>query len=110
MTPTLHDRILESFSLHQLTNPVIMSGYGATEMASSLVMYRPGVLDTICKQRTTVGRIRKPIQVKIMEDRLELKSDQIGEIYLFSPDRVRGYLNQPDLEWFATGDLGSLGM
>ena len=45
-----------------------MSGYGATEMASSMVMYRPGVLDDLEKQKMTVGRVRKPIQVKIIDD------------------------------------------
>ena len=64
MTPSLHDRILEAFQKNQKTNPVIMSGYGATEMASSMVMYRPGVLDNVDKQRMTVGRARKPIQVR----------------------------------------------
>ena len=64
MTPSLHDRILEAFRKNQKTNPVIMSGYGATEMASSMVMYRPGVLDNVEKQRMTVGRARKPIQVR----------------------------------------------
>ena len=64
MTPSLHDRILEAFQKNQKTNPVIMSGYGATEMASSMVMYRPGVLDNVEKQRMTVGRARKPIQVR----------------------------------------------
>ena len=45
----------------------------------------------------------------IDDDGIELKSNEIGEICLLSPDRVRGYLGKPDLEWFHTGDLGSLG-
>ena len=68
MTPSLHDRILDAFQKKQKTNPVVMSGYGATEMASSMVMYRPGVLDDLEKQKMTVGRVRKPIQVKIIDD------------------------------------------
>ena len=51
-----------------------------------------------------------PIQVKIIDDDgVELKPNEIGEICLLSPDRVRGYLGKPDLDWFHTGDLGSLG-
>lgn len=110
MTPSLHDRILEAFQKKQKSNPVVMSGYGATEMASSMVMYRPGVLDDLEKQKMTVGRVRKPIQVKIIDDDgKELSPNEIGEICLLSPDRVRGYLGKPDLYWFHTGDLGTLG-
>ena len=62
------------------------------------------------KQRNTVGRVRKSLEVKILDDNeKEVKSGEIGEIYFYSPDQVRGYLNQPDLKWLATGDLGSIG-
>ena len=62
------------------------------------------------EQRNTVGRVRKPLQVKILDDNeKEVNSGEIGEIYFYSPDQVRGYLNQPDLKWLATGDLGSIG-
>ena len=65
VTPTyLFVSLLKAFQKNQKTNPVIMSGYGATEMASSMVMYRPGVLDDVEKQKMTVGRARKPIQVR----------------------------------------------
>ena len=73
-------------------------------------MYRPGVLDDVDKQRTTVGRARQSIQVLVLdENRKEVGCNEIGDIYLKSPDQVRGYLGKPDLDWLETGDLGSLG-
>ena len=78
-------------------------------MASSQVMFRPGVLDNVDKQRTTVGRVRKPVQVKILDENGKtVEFNEIGQIYLKSADQVRGYLGKDDLDWLDTGDLGSL--
>ncbi|HLY92305.1 MAG TPA: AMP-binding protein, partial [Candidatus Angelobacter sp.] len=79
----------------------IMEGYGLTETSPTLSVNRRGAFKI-----GSVGKINEGLQVKIAED---------GEILVKGPTVFKGYWHMPDETraafadgWFKTGDIGEL--
>ena len=79
----------------------IMEGYGLTETSPTLSVNRRGAFKI-----GTVGKVNEGVQLKIAED---------GEILVKGPTVFKGYWNMPEETrnsfvdgWFKTGDIGEL--
>ncbi len=79
----------------------VMEGYGLTETSPTLSVNRPGEF-----RIGSVGRVNEGLQLKIAED---------GEILVKGPTVFKGYWQMPDETraafsegWFKTGDIGEL--
>jgi len=79
----------------------IMEGYGLTETSPTLSVNRRGALKI-----GSVGKVNEGVQLKIAED---------GEIMVKGPTVFKGYWNMPEEThaafvdgWFKTGDIGEL--
>ena len=79
----------------------IMEGYGLTETSPTLSVNRPGAFKI-----GSVGKVNEGLQLKIAED---------GEILVKGPTVFKGYWEMPDETraaftdgWFKTGDIGEL--
>lgn len=96
----------------------LMEGYGATEMSPVVAVNVPDYLEGHSKQRGmkpgTVGHPVPGVAVKVVEPAtgVLLPSNQEGLLLVKGPNRMVGYLNQPEktaevLEngWYRTGDI-----
>jgi acyl-[acyl-carrier-protein]-phospholipid O-acyltransferase/long-chain-fatty-acid--[acyl-carrier-protein] ligase len=96
----------------------LMEGYGATEMSPVVAVNVPDYLEGHSKQRGmkpgTVGHPVPGVAVKVVDPAtgLLLPSNQEGLLLVKGPNRMVGYLNQPEktaevLEngWYKTGDI-----
>ena len=77
------------------------------------IVCRTGLLDTDYAKANTVGRINPApgydIRIRNIETGEiieETGESAVGEIEALSPIRIRGYKDQPTIDWFVTGDLG----
>jgi acyl-CoA synthetase (AMP-forming)/AMP-acid ligase II len=101
----LHDEfsapVVCAFGMTEATHQVCTTGFGDTESPAG--------------STGLVGRSTGP-QVRIAgPDGLELPAGAVGEVWLYGPTVVRGYLGDPAITaanftdgWLRTGDLGSL--
>lgn len=90
------------------------SGYGLTETNASGCVIS---LDDYQKRPDSTGRALPPCcDIKIVGERGDCGTDEVGEIWIRTAANFRGYLNLPDDTaraitpdgWFRTGDLGRL--
>ena len=96
----------------------LMEGYGATEMSPVVAVNVPDFLEGHNKQRGmkpgTVGHPVPGVAVKVVDPETGelLNSSQEGLLLVKGPNRMVGYLNQPQKTaeafrdgWYATGDI-----
>jgi acyl-CoA synthetase (AMP-forming)/AMP-acid ligase II len=89
------------------------TGYGLTETCG-VVSMNSG--DFFVAKPKTVGPALPVVEAKIVDDQgNEMASGQVGELLVYGPQNVRGYLNKPEATeeafpngWFATGDLATI--
>ena len=99
--------------------PILQQGYGSSEVLPPLTMLqqRDHLIDgrpAPAEQLTSVGRVVKGVQVKVVSDAgAALQAGEIGQILVKSPTVFDGYLDRPDLTaqvlhegWFRIGDVG----
>ncbi len=90
----------------------LLEGYGLTEStvgATCNPLAGP-------RKAGTVGRVLPEMDIRILDDAGRvLARGEIGEVALFGPNIMRGYLNQPEKTaealrdgWLHTGDVGSI--
>lgn len=106
--PELVQRVEKSFSRGR---PGI--GYGMTETNA----YGPsnGGDDYVRKPRST-GRVLPVMQIKVADDQgVEVPRGDVGEIYFYGPNLIRGYWNRPEATaetivdgWLRSGDIGRM--
>jgi len=96
--------------------PVVYQGYGQTE-AGSISMLTPGDIEhDPAGVLGSVGRAHPTVALSVRDEAgAELRSGQVGEIYVQSPYLMAGYWDQPDetrdafqAGWLRTRDLGYL--
>ena len=89
------------------------TGYGLTETCG-VVSMNSG--DFFVSKPKTVGPPLPVVEAKIVDEQGEtLSTGSVGELLVYGPQNVRGYLNKPEATaeafpngWFATGDLATL--
>jgi len=89
------------------------TGYGLTETCG-VVSMNSG--DFFVSKPKTVGPALPVVEAKIVDDQgNEVDSGTVGELLVYGPQNVRGYLNKPEATeeafpngWFATGDLATI--
>ncbi len=89
------------------------TGYGLTETCG-VVSVNSG--DFFVDKPKTVGPPLPVVEAKIVDDRGdEVPRGQVGELAVYGPNNVRGYLNKPEATaeafpegWFRTGDLATM--
>ena len=89
------------------------TGYGLTETCG-VVSMNSG--DFFVSKPKTVGPALPVVEAKIVDDQAnEVNSGIVGELLVYGPQNVRGYLNKPEATeeafpngWFATGDLATI--
>lgn len=89
------------------------TGYGLTETCG-VVSVNSG--DFFVDKPKTVGPPLPVVEAKIVDDRGdEMPRGQVGELVVYGPNNVRGYLNKPEATaeafpegWFRTGDLATM--
>lgn len=108
MTRTIYEKIEAAWLKSHGTKPLIISGYGATEVGGLPV--RCGLFDKREDQINTVGQIQHGGGVRIIdpETREEInKPDVVGEIEMFTVSRMIGYIgHEQNITWFSPGDYG----
>ena len=84
--------------------------YGMTETASQIVTLSP---EYALKKLGSAGKPLFPSQLKIMNEKQEMRSGEIGEIIVKGPNVTSGYYNRQKATlqsiqngWLYTGDLG----
>jgi len=89
------------------------TGYGLTE-TNGVVSINAG--DFFVHKPKTVGPPLPVVEARILDEAgNELPPGQVGELVVYGPQNVRGYLNKPEATaeafpngWFRTGDLATL--
>ena len=91
----------------------LLRGYGMTEL------FRPiSYLAADPRERPeAIGRAVPGVELRVVnDDGARLAPEEVGELQVWSPARLEGYLNIPDGPdalsgdgWFATGDLARIG-
>ena len=99
----------------------LLEGYGCTELAPVVSVNLPDVIHGAEKQignkPSTVGHPLPGVSVKIIDPNTEesLATGQEGLLLVKGPNRMLGYLNQPELTnqalrdgWYSTGDVATI--
>lgn len=93
-------------------NIPVYQTYGMTETCSQIVTLSP---DSALLKLGSAGKPLYPNQLKIMKEKQEASSYEIGEIVVKGPNVTPGYFNRTDATlaaiqdgWLYTGDLGYL--
>lgn len=110
--PASPERVKEAV---QVFPGVLNHSYGTTETGRIAMLTEADHDDPTLLN--TVGRPRPDVKVVIRDPEIgrELPDGQIGEVVVYSPNNMQGYVNDPDLTakvlrdgWVHTGDFGSL--
>jgi long-chain acyl-CoA synthetase len=94
--------------------------YGATELSFGNTLLTPAEHDFDARPEliTSCGRVFKGSRIRIVDPHtlVELPEGEAGEVWIDSPQRAKGYWNQPAESaaaflpdgWYRTGDIGAL--
>lgn len=108
LTREIYDRIETAFMETHGTTPIIVSGYGSTELGSFPL--RCGLFDSREARINTVGQCMHQGACRIRNvETGELINDPniVGEVELFSPFKMIGYVgHEPVVDFWKMGDLG----
>ncbi|HWF16464.1 MAG TPA: AMP-binding protein [Acidimicrobiales bacterium] len=97
----------------KMPDALVSNNYGMTEAGSAYCVMPQG---EAVKRPGSVGQIAPPAVVQIVDDHgAALPADEVGEVRLQMPGRLREYYNDPEATaetwhdgWLITGDLGKL--
>ncbi len=97
----------------KMPDALVSNNYGMTEAGSAYCVMPQG---EAVKRPGSVGQIAPPAVVQIVDDHgAPLPADEVGEVRLQMPGRLREYYNDPEATaetwrdgWLITGDLGKL--
>jgi len=115
LRPSLAQAFREKFGVE------LLEGYGATEMAPVVAVNSPGFEQgrerQVGSKPGTLGHPLPGVAVRVVDphSRETLGPNQEGLLLLRGPNRMMGYLGQPektaealDQGWYVSGDIGSL--